>query len=85
MHIVVNYTNRCSPSLLALDSYISPNESASQVTIAEGSMTIPANASRKAKPETAWVWSQYQVVSLESSWKPKGKSNLVNDRLILCT
>ena len=79
--------------MLALDSNISPNESASQV-ITEDS-TIPSSAYdpittglRNPKPESAWVWSQYKVTPLETTWtlkgKGKGKSKTVNDCLISC-
>ena len=55
--------NRCSPTLLALDSYIGPNDSASQVTAVE-ECTICAvitgntffkTSSQKPKGESAWI------------------------------
>jgi hypothetical protein len=95
------YTNEYSPSLLSLNSNINPNESASQV---ESRVSIPASADaagdtstdddnesfRKPKTRSAWVWSQYNVTTLETTWTPKGKkgkdkSKAVNDHLISCT
>jgi hypothetical protein len=77
-------------SLSALNSNISPNESASQVITTEGptiaTTTLDATSQNQDNPraESAWVWSQYSVMLLESSWRPKGKNNDVIDRLISC-
>jgi hypothetical protein len=48
-------------------------------------MIIPTfNRPRKPKGESAWVWSQYKVSTLDTVWIPKGKSKPINDCLISC-
>jgi BED zinc finger len=39
----------------------------------------------KSKPESAWVWSQYSITSLQSVWRPYGKNKDIIDRIITCT
>jgi BED zinc finger len=38
----------------------------------------------KTKAESAWVWSQYSVVTLESMWRPRKRNSDIPDRLITC-
>ncbi|KAN0072167.1 hypothetical protein V8E54_009896 [Elaphomyces granulatus] len=96
------YTNEYSPSLLSLNSNINPNESASQVespvsilasadTAGDTSTDDDSESFRKPRSESAWVWSQYKLTTLETTWTPKGKGKgkgkgkTVNDRFISCT
>jgi len=38
----------------------------------------------KSKLESAWVWSQYSIITLESLWRPRRKNKDIPDRLISC-
>jgi hypothetical protein len=38
----------------------------------------------KSRAESAWVWSQYSIITLESLWRPRRKNKDIADRLISC-